>query len=144
MGGVDLVPREQPYQTAIHCQRSQLRHRFSVAPPLTRARRNFSACTHARMRSGRGKGEEKYVWALSTGFRASEVCAECASAYAAECVSWAISSYAARAQLRSAIKISYKARVSRYGAMSWKGLTTTTILFRWLPYNSSKRRGRRQ
>ena len=30
----------------------------------------FSACTHARMRSGRGKGEEKYVWALSTGFRA--------------------------------------------------------------------------
>ena len=44
--------------------------------------------------------------------------------------------YAARAQLRSAIKISYKARVSRYGAMPWKGLTTTTILFRWLPYNS--------
>ena len=31
MGGA-LVPREQPYQTAIHCQRSQLRHRFSVAP----------------------------------------------------------------------------------------------------------------
>ena len=30
----------------------------------------FSACTHARMRSGRGKGEEKYVWALSSGFRA--------------------------------------------------------------------------
>ena len=61
------------------------------------------------MRSGRGKGEEEYVWALSTGFRASEVCAECTSAYATECVSWAISSYAARAQLRSAIKISYKA-----------------------------------
>ena len=34
MGGADLVPREQPYQTAIHCQRSRLRHRFSVAPPL--------------------------------------------------------------------------------------------------------------
>ena len=28
MGGADLVPREQPYQTAIHCQR------FSVAPDL--------------------------------------------------------------------------------------------------------------
>ena len=28
---------------------------------VSRARRNFSACTHARMRSGRGKGEEKYV-----------------------------------------------------------------------------------
>ena len=38
MGGADLVTREQPYQTAIHCQRSQfmyIRHRFSVAPPLT-------------------------------------------------------------------------------------------------------------
>ena len=32
MGGADLVPREQPYQTAIHCQRSQLRHRFSGLP----------------------------------------------------------------------------------------------------------------
>ena len=33
MGGADLG--EQPYQTAIHCQRSQLRHRFIVAPPLS-------------------------------------------------------------------------------------------------------------
>ena len=31
MGGADLVPRTQPYQTAIHCQRSQLRHKIRVA-----------------------------------------------------------------------------------------------------------------
>ena len=41
------------------------------------------------MRSGRGKGEEKYVWALSTQRSMRFV------------------GYAARAQLRSAIKISY-------------------------------------
>ena len=53
-------------ETNLHC--------FLPARLVSRA---SPTCTHARMASGQGNPRaEKYVWALSTGFRATEICAE--------------------------------------------------------------------